>query len=609
MKMKRLYVMFVILLSAMMSVYTSHASDLEETTIAQQEAERKEKAARLGLSDWVDEEGYLVEAFYDGKSDRILTEMGLDGLVRTLTEEEVDAYTARLNAGISLFTVTRYEKVSQINPSTGNYLYTGIFEVDGKLAYCIQRSAATPPKGSPTGTPTAVTNENIRKVLYYGYNGPSAKGYTYVETALAAGEANGDGDNALGRTVLAEIKTYAVPPSEFKVWKVETNGGTTQDLAYYTMEEKGYIRLKKVSGNEEATAGNGQYSLTGALYGIYSDSKCASKVGEFTIKESGFSETLQLSAGTYYIKELSAPPGYELDQKTHSVSVTSSQTKTMTVSDDPKMLVPGILARKQDSETGKFTPQGLGTFRGAQFLVKYFRGVFAEGVNPEEQGEEADRQWVFATDGAGTIRFEETYLVDDTSIQNDALWENSSGKGAIPYGTLTFQEIKAPDGYLLNSEIFVRRIGTEATEFETVIVPETMEDIDLLIKKVDEKGNPLAGAEFTVYSDKECTVPIMDGMTGSDGTLLFTDITIKTYYYIVETKVPEGYEGDTEMYEIYTNDFSEGHLIYLEIVNKKIPQLPNTGGAGIMIYICIGGSLCMAALKKGRKQNEKNKNF
>lgn len=225
---------------------TIEAEDIEAEKMQAQDIETKmeseletrlNKAKKLGLETWIDQEGYLVDSFFEGKSDKEISELGVDGLVRMMSLEDLDAYVELLNAGISMYTVTHYEKVGQVNPSTGRYLYTGFFQVDGMLAFCIERSVSTPPKGSPTGEWIPITNEKLRKVLYYGYNGPKNLGYTYVETALAAGEANGDGDNALGRNVLAEIVQNPVPPENFKVWKVETNGGTTQDLAFYTIEE------------------------------------------------------------------------------------------------------------------------------------------------------------------------------------------------------------------------------------------------------------------------------------------------------------------------------------------------------------------------------------
>ena len=313
-----------------MTPVSAQENEVDETTA------RKEQAKQLGLEGWIDDEGFLVDSFYANKSDEALSEMGIDGLVRTLSQEELDAYVECLNLGIAVYDVTYYKKVSQVNPSTGGTLYTGVFEVDGVLSYCIERSVDTPPRGSRTGTPQEVTNSKLRKVLYYGYNGPQNKGYTYVETALAAGEANGDGDNSLGRNVLAQIVQLDEPPSSFKVWKVTTNGGTTQDLAYYTLEEKGKVQVKKISANPEMTDGKAAYSLQGAVFGVYADASCIMEVGRLTTDAEGNSETIELEAGTYFLKELTAPNGYLANMETASVLVEEAKTIVVTVANEPR---------------------------------------------------------------------------------------------------------------------------------------------------------------------------------------------------------------------------------------------------------------------------------
>ncbi len=599
MKKRKRYVLFyLIFIAVLSSVFTSNAQDSEENTTVEKTSERKEKAAQLGLADWVDEEGYLIDSFFDGKSDQTLTDMGLDGLVRTLTEEELDAYVEALNMGIGLYTVTRYEKVSQVNPATGGTLYTGVFEVDGRLAYCIERSVSTPPKGSSTGSWIEVTNDNLRKVLYYGYNGPAAKGYTYVETALAAGEANGDGDNSLGRKVLAEIKVYASPPSGFKVWKVETNGGSTQDLAFYTLEEKGNIQVKKVSGNTEVTNGNTNYSLEGAKYGIYSDSACSAKVGEVTTDSTGVSGKISLNAGTYYVKEIAAPKGYQLSSEVKSVNVVSAVTTILTMTDMPKVLKPEILIQKKDAETGESKPQGLESFKGTQFSVKFYGGEYGEGVNPEQNGALPDRQWILETDEAGVIRLNDEYF-----ISGDDFWTNASNEQIFPLGTITIQEIKPPDGYLINPEIFVRKMGIASEKIETVTVSETRIEICLIIKKTNEDGKPLAGAEFTVYSDKECTKEVMKDMTDENGIIMFSDLLIQTMYYIRESKAPVGYASTQEVYEIYPENLSENTELYLDVINEKMFRLPETGGSGIWLYALIGsGCSFIELVEKNRRK-------
>ena len=382
-------------------------------------AERLKKATELGLEEWVDQEGFLVDAFFEGKSDAEISNMSLDGLVKTMTEEEVLTFVKRLRDGISVYTVTKYLKVSQVNPLTGKYLYTGLFEVDGILAYCIERDMVTPPQGSTTGPWISVSNENIRKVLYHGYNGPANKGYTIVETALAAAEANGRGDNSLGRSVLAEIVLLESPPDYFHVWKVETNDGSTQELAFYTYEvPKGIIRLKKVSGDPNVTDGNSFYSLAEAEYGIYSDSSCMNEVGYMVTDENGSSNEVELEAGDYYIKELVAPKGYLLDETVHMVTVIAGETTQFDTVDNP-MEEP-----KVSLELVKYSGEASEVLPGAKF----------RHVNPDGTEE------IFVTNGDGKI-----------------IWEG------LQKGTHIIEEIEAPDGYIRNRNV-IKILITENRE-------------------------------------------------------------------------------------------------------------------------------------------------
>ena len=45
----------------------------------------------------------------------------------------------------------------------------------------------------------------------------------------------------------------------------------------------------------------------------------------------------------------------------------------------------------------------------------------------------------------------------------DEFFKTSQGYNTLPLGTITIQETKAPKGYLLNEEIFVRQITSKGT--------------------------------------------------------------------------------------------------------------------------------------------------
>ncbi len=66
-------------------------------------------------------------------------------------------------------------------------------------------------------------------------------------------------------------------------------------------------RLKKTSNNISITDGNGNYSIAGATYGVFSDKDCKNQLATFTTDENGNTDVVEVKAGTVYIKELSAP--------------------------------------------------------------------------------------------------------------------------------------------------------------------------------------------------------------------------------------------------------------------------------------------------------------
>ena len=87
------------------------------------------------------------------------------------------------------------------------------------------------------------------------------------------------------------------------------------------------------------------------------------------------------------------------------------------------------------------------------------------------------------TDGKGEVHLSETY-----KISGDEFYK-SQDTPVLPLGTITIQETKAPAGYLINHEIFVRQITSEgdsesAVAYSQPAVPEiSQKGIIRLLKK------------------------------------------------------------------------------------------------------------------------------
>lgn len=71
-----------------------------------------------------------------------------------------------------------------------------------------------------------------------------------------------------------------------------------------------YIKVKTENigyGEITKTDESSGVKLAGAVYGIYSDSGCTNLVGKMTTDSNGYAKSKALVAGTYYVKEITAP--------------------------------------------------------------------------------------------------------------------------------------------------------------------------------------------------------------------------------------------------------------------------------------------------------------
>ncbi|MBQ8662411.1 MAG: hypothetical protein IJ471_00980, partial [Eubacterium sp.] len=180
-----------------------------------------------------------------------------------------------------------------------------------------------------------------------------------------------------------------------KVWDV--NGGHGKVYATYTIyrgvEDKGKATIQKVSSNTSVTKDNDCYSLAGATYGIYSNKDCNNRVASLTTDKNGNTDTIEIKAGTYYVKEIEAPKGFKLDSTVHTLTVKAGETTTLKVSDTPKATTTLIELSKIDMETSDSTPQGTASLEGAVFIWKYYDGYYTKDNLPSEP----TRTWVTQT--------------------------------------------------------------------------------------------------------------------------------------------------------------------------------------------------------------------
>ena len=149
--------------------------------------------------------------------------------------------------------------------------------------------------------------------------------------------------------------------------------GEGQELGqFWAKLNVGNAKLQKVSSNTSITDSNGNYSIAGATYGVFSDKNCTKQLATLTTDENGNTDVIEVTAGTVYIKELSAPAGYKVDKTVYPLTIKAGETATLKVSDTPKVTDTLIELFKIDMETQKDNPQGNASLAGAEFTWKYY---------------------------------------------------------------------------------------------------------------------------------------------------------------------------------------------------------------------------------------------
>ena len=247
--------------------------------------------------------------------------------------------------------------------------------------------------------------------------------------------------------------------------------------------------LKKSSSNASITENNGNYSIAGATYGVFADKDCNEQLATLTTDSNGNTEIVEVKAGTVYIKELSAPKGYKVDDTVYSLKVEVGKTATLNISDTPKVTDTLIELFKINMETQKDNPQGNASLEGAEFTWKYYDGYYNKNNLPEK----ATRTWTTKTiaekDSDGTIHYV-TKLADAYKVAGDSFYMQD-GKAVLPLGTLTVEETKAPNGYLLDDAYM--QAGDKSEQIKGLYVTQITEDGDLAV---------LSGSNQFSVSDK-----------------------------------------------------------------------------------------------------------
>ena len=335
-------------------------------------------------------------------------------------------------------------------------------------------------------------------------------------------------------------------------WNQEfTISANGQNFTYEIKNEqvRGQIDVTK-EDRETGDQAQGDASLDGAVYALFAKENIPhpdgsgnvySKNQEISRKtiQNGTLTFSDLYLGQYYIQEISAPTGYQLDPTQYPVTLSYKDQNTHlivaqnTVKEDVMKRPIRIVKLSTDGGSGVVSP-----LSGAEFTIKL-------------KSEVENKGWEAAT----------TY---DVISSGDDGWATSN---ALPYGMYQVRETKVPDGFWKTDDFEVMISENNTDPIQILLNNAPMKAGIKIVKKDSRTGEiiPLAGAEFKIFdvTKGEYLKQAVGGKwvdiftTDETGTVTTPLTVLYGEYRIEEIKAPVGYLLPNDPITIHVGTGSE----------------------------------------------------
>lgn len=285
------------------------------------------------------------------------------------------------------------------------------------------------------------------------------------------------------------------------------------------------VTVKKTSTNTAIVSENACYSMVGTTYGLYKGDGTLLHTYELDENGDTVAFTVQPEDGTdLYIQEITAGPGYELDDTKHTVNLSSAVDGLVTVNvqDVPVSDPISWTVRKVDPYNWNLATEK--SLAGAVFKLDYYdRTDIRTEADVTQLDSDSPKASVSLTssqvssDKYGQITIDINTLADADSTGYFSSF--ASSMRALPLGTYIITEISAPTGYTVadsskplvfyiydnDGEPEARHIGNESIYHEASAT-------EIIMDEYAEIGY-LAAKKFV--SDPSAVIPGLHSLSGT----------------------------------------------------------------------------------------------
>ena len=370
-------------------------------------------------------------------------------------------------------------------------------------------------------------------------------------------------------------------------WKtlVLSTGYGSQDIGYgaFFEEESAsveftvkWLDLARVKVTKKDK--NSKVNLSGAVFGIYSDSACKNLLVQMPATDSNGTSEVELpkTQDTVYLKEISVPEGYKLNTESFNVKLETGKTTSVAVTNEEQK---GKITIRKKGEvlTGVTGEEGNLTFvyGNADFAGAEYNIYAAEDIYSQDK--------VTKVHKAGDLVESLTTGEDGSAVSKE-----------LYLGKYKVVEQKAPENLVIGKTeqertqfVTLSYAGqnVELSQGETTFTNARPEISVNVVKKSKHDDVTLEGATFGLYAEEDLTAAdgkvlvekgslVERAVSDREGMAVFhADIPLNFHYSVKEIQAPDKYYMTDEVYRFfyeYKDDSTYTYTFSHDFKNEEV---------------------------------------